>query len=107
MRILLDEHLPLRLAGAITDHDVSTVRAQGWSGKTNGELLGLAVSAGFEIMITNDRSVEYQQNLSVPGIGILVLDAPTYKLEDLLKLAPLILEAIPMSETGRVRHLAG
>lgn len=78
MRVLLDEHLPVRLAGALIGHEVSTVRAEGWSGKKNGELLVLAASAGFEVLMTNDGSIEFQQNVPAMGLGTLVLDAPTY-----------------------------
>ncbi|MFA5891995.1 MAG: DUF5615 family PIN-like protein [Actinomycetota bacterium] len=47
MRVLLDEHLPLDLAAELIGHDVTTVRAQGWTGMKNGELLATAASAGF------------------------------------------------------------
>jgi len=107
LRVLLDEHLPLRLAEAKRDHDVSTVRSEGWSGKKNGDLLRLATNAGFEILITNDRSIEHQQNLTFSDIRILVLDAPTNKLEDLLRLVPKVLEAIESSVPGEIHHLAG
>jgi len=63
MRILLDESLPHELATLILDHEVSTVRDEGWSGTKNGKLLALA-SANFDAFITADRNLEFQQNLT-------------------------------------------
>lgn len=106
MRVLLDEHLPVRLAGALVDHDVLTVRAEGWNGKKNGELLALATDAGFEVLVTNDGSIQHQQHLSELRMGIVMLDAPTNKLEDLLPLVPATLEAISSVARGEVHHIA-
>ena len=87
MRVLLDECLPRRLKGAITDHDVSTVPKAGWAGKQNGELLRLA-SAGYDVFVTMDQNLEYQQNLQGSGLTILVLQSRTNRYEDLLPLVP-------------------
>lgn len=84
MRVLLDEHLPVDLSAEFTGHDVSTVRAQGWEGLSNGELLAKAGEAGFEVLVTNDKSLEHQQNLKRVQLGIVVLDAPSNTLHDLL-----------------------
>ena len=59
MRILLDESLPKDLAPLISGHDVTTVRAAGWSSIKNGKLLALA-AAQFDVFITADRNLEFQ-----------------------------------------------
>ena len=68
MRILLDECLLRRLRRGLTGHDVRTVQEIGWAGTKNGVLLRRAVDGGFEVFITVDRSLEYQQH--VPGLGL-------------------------------------
>ncbi|MCA1841366.1 MAG: DUF5615 family PIN-like protein [Actinobacteria bacterium] len=107
MRVLLDEHLPIGFAPALEGHEVSTVRGEGWMGLSNGALLQAASSADFEVFVTNDRSIEHQQNLDTVGLGIVVLDAPSNKLPDLLVLAHGVLEAIAAVNKGQVLHVAG
>ena len=63
MRVLLDEQLPRQLATELTDHEVRTVQQQGWAGLTNGELLRRAADEGFQVLITADQNLEFQQNL--------------------------------------------
>lgn len=62
MRVLLDESLPRRLGSLLTGHQVSTVARAGWSSKRNSELLRLAASL-FDVFITADQNLQYQQNL--------------------------------------------
>ncbi len=63
MRILLDESLPRKLALEFSGHEVQTVQKHGWSGLKNGELLRRA-SAEFDVLVTGDQNIEYQQNLA-------------------------------------------
>ena len=107
MRVLLDEHLPVDLASKFEGHEVSTVRAQGWAGLSNGALLDAAAAAGFEVLVTNDRGVEHQQNISNLGLGVVVLDAPSNKLRDLLPRVSGAIEAIRSVGKCEVRHVAG
>ena len=72
MRILLDESLPKDLAPLIAGHEVTTVRAAGWSSFKNGKLLALAATK-FDVFITADRNLEHQQNLSTLPIAVVVL----------------------------------
>jgi len=74
---------------------------------SNGELLAAASSAGFEVFVTNDRSIEHQQNVAKLGLGVVVLDAPSNKLRDLHARIPGALEAIIRVSKGEVRHVAG
>jgi hypothetical protein len=68
----------------------------------NGELLRCAAYAGFEVFVTADRNLEFQQNLSQTRLGVILLVAPSNALEDLLPLVPHLLAAIPKSRPGRV-----
>jgi predicted nuclease of predicted toxin-antitoxin system len=74
MRVLLDECLPSRLKRAIPGHDVSTVSDAGWAGKSNGELLSLAVDS-YDVFVTIDRNLAAQQNLERLAIGMIVMHA--------------------------------
>ena len=107
MLILLDEQLPHRLAQALIGHDVRTVQRQGWSGIKNGELLRLASDAGFNILVTSDQNIPFQQNVQRFSIGVIVLVAPSNKLEDLLPLVPSLLQAIPNIRPGQVQRFGG
>ena len=84
MRVLLDEQLPRHLAREIAGHDVSTVQQRGWAGLKNGDLLRVAADAGFQILVTADRNLQFQQNLAQSQLGIILLVAPSNALEDLL-----------------------
>jgi hypothetical protein len=101
VRLLLDEQLPRHLARQLHGHEVSTVQQQGWAGMKNGELLRSAADEGFEILITADRNLEFQQNLSQARLGIILL-APSNALEDLLPLVPALLTSIPKSRAGHI-----
>ena len=83
-------------------HDVRTTQEQGWAGKRNGELLKLALAAGFEILVTGDKNLEFQQNLKNSGLVLVVLVAPSNKLEDLLPRIPGALLAITTAKPGEV-----
>ena len=74
MRILLDESLPRRLSRLLKDHDVRTVKQMGWSGLGNGALLSQAAIA-FDIVLTPDQNIEFQQNLKQLPISVVVLIA--------------------------------
>jgi hypothetical protein len=73
MRLLLDESVPSRLRGSLTEHSVRTVVEAGWSGK-NGKLLALAASE-FDAFITVDKNLPFQQNLTTLPIALFVLDS--------------------------------
>ena len=76
MRILLDENIPKRLKFDFpVDDEVRTVQELNWQGKKNGELLGLITFAGFDLFITLDKNLRFQQNLERFSIQIIILDA--------------------------------
>ena len=107
MRVLLDEQLPRQLAREIPDHQVRTVQQQGWAGLGNGELLRRAVADGFEIFVTADQNLEFQQNLSGSPIGVIVLAARSNAFEDLVSLLPNLLQALAGTRPGQIRRVAG
>lgn len=102
MRVLLDESLPRPLAPEITGHEVFTVRQMGWAGVHNGELLLRAAAAGFDAFVTADRNLEFQQNIGRVGLGVVVLIAPSNDREDILPLAPQVIEALATIGPGQV-----
>lgn len=70
MRILIDESLPRYLKRILTDHDAKTVQEMGWAGINNGELLKLAES-DFDVFLTADKNIRYQQNLKNRKLAII------------------------------------
>lgn len=73
LRILFDHGVPRGLAGFLPGHDVIETRAMGWERFANGALLNAAEEAGFELFVTTDQNLSYQQNLSERVIAIVVL----------------------------------
>ena len=101
MKLLLDESLPRRLKDALSEHEAVTVPERGWSGKSNGELLELA-GREFDVFVTVDQGLAYQQNLTNQNIGVVVLAAHTNHLDDLLPLVPSLLASLSTLEPGVV-----
>ena len=93
MRILLDESLPRDLAPLIVGHDVVTVPAAGWSSIKNGELLARA-AAQFDVFLTADRNIEFQQNLKSLPIAIVVFRARNNRVQVLEPLVPELLQLL-------------
>lgn len=91
MKVLLGENLPHALRHHLPGHDVFTVAFQRWSGVKNGELLRLAASAGFDVMLTMDNGVTYQQNVHNLPVAVVVISARSNDIDDLLPLVPSIL----------------
>jgi hypothetical protein len=104
VKLLLDECIDRRLAKDIEGHDVRTVPQMGWAGIKNGELLTLAESE-FDVFITVDRNLSFQQNLPKFNIAVLVLHAPSNRLADLRTLAPQILSTLPTLTKGKAEHI--
>jgi hypothetical protein len=99
MRVLLDECIDRRLSRDLIGHEVRTVPQMGWSGTLDGDLLPM-VAAEFDVFITVDRNLPFQQNLAVLDLAVLVLVARSNRLADLQPLAPVILAAIPGAVKG-------
>src|SRR5690349_10632003 len=104
MNVLLDECLPRKLKYELPGNSVSTVPEMGWAGTKNGALLRLAETA-FEVFITADQNVEYQQNLRSTILGIVVLVAPNNRFETLRPLMPKVIVALATIQPGDVIHI--
>ncbi len=104
MRVLLDECLPRRLRPAIVGYDVATVSDAGWAGKSNGELLRLAVDE-FDVFVTVDQNLPAQQNLQRFEISIVILQAPTNRFQDLEPLIPDLVDALATIKPGELVRL--
>jgi predicted nuclease of predicted toxin-antitoxin system len=100
VRVLLDEQIPRRLARQLIGHDVRTVQQERWAGFKNGELLERAANEGFDVLLTGDQNLQYQQNLAGARVGVVVVAASSNRLEDLSPLVPRALEAIASSRPG-------
>jgi len=84
MRILLDECIPRKLKNALPDYECHTVPEAGLAGQKNGALLSLAEAAGFDLFLTMDKGLQYQQNLEGRSIAIPIIRAKSNRLHDLL-----------------------
>ena len=99
--MLLDECVDRRLAGDIQGHDVKTVPQAGWAALKNGELLGRA-QPEFDVFVTVDHNLPFQQDLSRFSIAVIVLRAPSNRVTDLRGLIPQLLTALPVAKHGEV-----
>ncbi len=104
MRVLLDECVPRALRGDIPGHEVRTVAEAGWAGVKNGELLRLAASQ-FDLLITVDRNLEYQQSFAGLSIAVIVIDALSNDVAVLRPLMPAVVAAIAQAKPGMVTHV--
>jgi len=102
VRVLLDEQLPRQLAPLLVGHDVRTVQQQSWAGLKNGHLLDAAEAAGFTVLVTGDRNLQFQQNLAKRQLGVVVLCGASNALEDLVPLVPAAINAIEVVHPGQV-----
>ena len=102
MRILLDECVPKRFARHLSPHEVLTVNELEWSGKKNGVLLTTMEEAQISVLLTVDKNLQYQQNLGKFQVAVLVLDAQTNRLRDLIPFAPLVLQTLANLTIGQV-----
>jgi len=93
VKVLLDECVPWRLAAAITGHLVRTVPQAGWAGIENGRLLRLAETE-FEVLVTVDQNLRYQQNLTLNTLAVIILCAKGNRYEDLVPLVPQLNRAL-------------
>lgn len=84
MKLLLDECLPRKLRSYFPGHDCRTVPDEGLAGKKNGELLALAEEAGFQVFLTLDRGIEYQQSLHPRTISVIIIRSRSNRRAELL-----------------------
>jgi hypothetical protein len=106
MKVLLDECVPRKLRRELAEHEVLTVTERGWSGIKNGKLLALAETQ-FDISLTVDQNLKYQQNLKALNIEVVLLVARNNRLKTLLPLMPEVREALENIQTGDFIRVGG
>ena len=106
MRVLLDECVPRALQKELPGHEVKTVAEAGWAGVKNGALLQLAAKE-FDVLLTVDRNLEYQQNFTGVSIAVVVIHAQSNDIVLLRPLMSAVLDAMFKAKPGAVTHVHG
>ncbi len=109
MKILIDEQLPVKLKYSFSEkgYNVSTVRDMNWLGLKNGDLLKVMVADNFNVLITNDKNLHYQQKMETLKICILNINAKTNRYEDVFELIDKIKDKLIEVETHLVHAIGG
>jgi hypothetical protein len=102
MRILLDECVPRGLKRYIKGHEIQTVPEEGWAGRKNGELLELARDR-FDLFLTVDQNLQFQQNLIQAPVAVLLLVVPDSSIDSMIPLLPEIEKSIAAIRPGEFR----
>ena len=105
MRVLIDECIDQRLRLLFPSHDCQTAGFAKLAGLKNGRLLDAAEAAGFDVLITVDRSIPAQQNLEGRTIALLILCAPTNRLRDLELLVPVVTAVLDTIQPGQLLRI--
>lgn len=103
MRILFDQGTPVPLKGFLSAHEIVTAHERGWGTLQNGDLLRTAEAAGFEVIITTDQNLRYQQNLAERRLAIVVLRTTSWPVIRLH--APLVTDAVSRAFVGSYEEL--
>lgn len=98
MRILFDQGTPAAIAEFLKGHTIRTARQEGWETLANGELLQAAEDAGFDLLLTTDNNLEYQQNLKSRKIAIVVLTRNRWRLVE--RMIRKIVAAVDAAQPG-------
>lgn len=98
----MDHCVPAKLAPAIIGHEVVRAVTVGLENVSNGKLLAGAEELGFQVLVTIDKRMQFQQEMSGRMISTVVLDRPNSKLESLLPLVPKLLDVLEHSQPGDV-----
>lgn len=103
MRLLLDECVPVKIKSlfAAGGHECETVREAGFEGYSNGKLLSAAESL-FDVLVTIDKNIRYQQNLAGREIAVLIMRVPTNDISDIAPRVPQALGALASIKPGQV-----
>lgn len=105
MRAFLDECLPRDLRTRLVGHECETAPKAGFAGKANGELLALAEQSGWQVLLTADLGIPYQQNLAGLSISLIIIRAQSNRLPDLLPHVPAILAALRSIKRGQTLRI--
>lgn len=102
MRILLDECVNQRLRNYLPGHDCESAEYAGFAGLKNGELLNAAESAHFDVLLTVDRGLEYEQNLAGRRIAVVIFRTKSIALQELLSHVPACLAVLASIKPGEI-----
>jgi len=102
MRILIDECIDRRLRDFLPGHECQTARYAGFGGLENGALLTAAENAKFDVLLTGDRGIEFQQDLRRRNIAILIVYAKSIRLKDLLPHVATCLARLESIQPGQI-----
>ena len=105
MKILFDHCVPKPLRRELPKHEISTAKEIGWEALKNGKLLERVQAGGFEVVITMDQNIRYQQNLSGRSIAVCVLITQGITVEDLRPLIPDLEETLRIVQPGRLYEI--
>ncbi|HEY6140307.1 MAG TPA: DUF5615 family PIN-like protein [Thermoanaerobaculia bacterium] len=105
MRILIDECIDWRLLRDLSNHEAKTVRQMGWTETVNGALLALAEQK-FDVLVTTDKNLSFQQNVARFRIGVVVLRARSARLQHLRELVPRLLMILGDVNAGEVHTIS-
>jgi len=107
MRIVIDECIDERFRNSLPGHDCQTARYAGLAGLKNGDPLTAAETAKFDVFLTVDQGIEYQQNLTARKLAIIIFHAKSNRLKDLLPLVPVCLARIESIQPGQIVTIKG
>ena len=105
MKVLLDKCIPRKFKNCLPGHECQTVPIAGFAGRKNGELLRLAEAQGFEVFLTVDSGIPYEQNLEGRRIGIVILHGKSNRLADLVPCVEDCLLKLRSIQPGQVLHV--
>jgi predicted nuclease of predicted toxin-antitoxin system len=105
VRVLIDECLNWRLGRALPGHFCTSMQHMGWSGLRNGELLEKMRQERFDVLITGDRNLQFQQNLPGARVAVIVLRAGSTRLAETLPLMSPLLTLLRDVKPGTVTFL--
>jgi len=94
MKLLLDHNIPKNFKSYLTDFEAYTAKEMNWDEKKNGELLSLMIENQFNVLISMDKSIHYQQNISKYPLSIVVLKAKSNSINSLKPLIPKITQLL-------------
>jgi len=94
MKPLLDENLPHQIRHELPGHDVFSVAYMRWSGIQNGALLRLAAAEHFDALVTNDQSMQYEQNQRSLPVAVVVLESAANNIESIRPLYPALMKVL-------------
>lgn len=105
MKVLLDECVPERLREHLTGHETHSARFAGFSGRKNGELLRLAEDSGYDVLLTVDQGIPYQQSTASRRIAVIVLRAPGNDIDTLKQMTEAALRSLAAISPGEMVEL--